>query len=153
MKKFFALFLCVLLAVLMSGCSLDYSNQADEGCFSFAYGDKAAFVTAYRWDGTDEAMTIVIPEEYDGRRIESVGGFFGRGLPMPFSVDISACFPEDALLDSAEVTAIDETVQLNFTLVVPKRISDVKFEESQWIVSKDGKTVEYDVSICTEYVN
>lgn len=149
MKKIFALMLCVLLAVLMCGCSLDYSQQGSEGSFSFAYGKKKAFVTEYRWDGSEENMTIAIPEEYDGRTVVAVGGFYGRGLPMPFTVDLSGYFPED--IQWADDAAVpDETVELYFTLILPKSVEDVSWEGGSWVTEEEGKIVAYEVHIATQ---
>lgn len=154
MKKLFICLLCILPIFILCGCSLDFSETADEGDFSFAYGNKAAFVTEYRWDGTEAGMTVRIPERYNGLKVVSVGGFFGRGLPMPFSVDISAFF-EDGVqwVDPAETEHIDEEIALDFMLILPKQIGpdDVLLAESQWAVQKDGKTIAYTVNIGIEY--
>lgn len=154
MKKLFPLVLGVLLVVLMCSCSLDYSEQADEGNFSYAYGKKTAFVTCYRWDGTEEGRTIVIPEEYDGRRVVAVGGFFGRGLPMPFTVDISGYFPEDVRwVTASEAGAADETIKLDFTLVLPDRTEEIRIADSEWMTEEEGKIIEYMVCVYTEYAD
>lgn len=153
MKKFHTLVLCILMITMMWGCSLDYSEQADEGMFSYAYGKKSAFVTEYRWDGTEEGMTVLIPEEYDGRKIVSVGGTFGRGLPMPFTVDISRGLPKDAkTVDFAEEEKVDETKELNFTLIISKQVEDVETGDDAYIiVEEDGKIIKYEIKISIKH--
>ena len=152
-NKSFILITCILLlSGLLCGCSLDFSEQADEGCFSFAYGKKAAFVTEYRWDGTEKGMTVIIPESYHGLPVVSVGGFFGRGLPMPFTLNIWDCFDDVRWAETDEIGTADETVALVFTLVVPEGIDDedIRLEALEWTqaaVEADGKTVEYRISI------
>ena len=152
MKRFFISVLCITLVFLLCACSLNFSEQADDGCFSYAYGKKSAFVTEYRWNGTEEGMTVVIPESYNDLPVVSVGGFFGRGLPMPFVLNISDCFENVQWTDADEIKSIDETVNLNFILIIPEGIDedDVKLAEwewSQYAVAPDGKTTEYKMSI------
>ena len=137
---------------VLCGCSLDFSEQADEGCFSYAYGKKAAFVNEYRWDGTEEGMTVIIPENYNGLPVVSVGGFFGRGLPMPFTLNISDHFGDVQWMTDDEIESVDETADLDFTLVIPESIDDedIKLAECEWsqfAADKDGKITEYKVSI------
>ena len=152
MKRTILLLLCLLMLALLCGCSLDFSQQADDGAFSYAYGNKAAFVNEYRWDGTEEGLTAVIPDSYNGLPVVSVGGFFGRGLPMPFSIDCSDFFPDDVqFAEDPEIESIDETFELLFTLILPDHISldDVKIDETEWsqYVIEDGKVTEYEFVI------
>ena len=157
MKKVIVLLLYLLPVFLLCGCSLDFSEQAEEGSFSYAYGKKAAFITEYRWDGTEEGKTVVIPERINGLKVVSVGGFFGRGLPMPFYVDISDYFADDVQWKyPAEINSADETVELAFTLILPEQIGydDVTvtdWEWSEWAAAENGKTVEYQISIDIGY--
>lgn len=149
-KKLPALLLCLLLPLLLGSCSLDFSELADDGAFSYAYGNKTAFVTEYRWDGTEAGRTVRIPAQWNGKKIVSVGGYFGRGLPMPFTVDVSAYFPQDAqFADGVSPENAEETAALDFTLLLPAGLSaeDVKAERSAWVVWEDGKTVACTVGI------
>ena len=151
MKKIIALVLSVLMLAALCGCSLDYSEQADEGAFSFAYGKKSAFVSEYRWDGSEEGKTIIIPESFGGLKVVSVGGYFGRGLPMPFYVDCSGNLADGLKsLDPAVVNGADETVETVFTLVIPEGIEDVNLMYSEWSVfaeDENGKVFEYKYTI------
>ena len=152
MKKSFILVLCIMLLCLLCGCSLDYSKQADDGCFSYAYGKKSAFVSEYRWDGTEEGLTVNIPESYKGLPVVSVGGFFGRGLPMPFTLNFSDGFGDVQWVEVDTIKSADEIIELNFTLNIPKGIDteDINLAEWQWsqvAIGQDGKITEYKVSI------
>lgn len=46
---------------------------------------KRAFVGQCVWDGTDGAE-LVIPDEVDGCRVTALGGYYGRGVTVPFCV-------------------------------------------------------------------
>ena len=149
-KKLPALLLCLLLPLLLGGCSLDFSELADDGALSYAYGSRSAFVTEYRWDGTEAGRTVRIPAQWNGKKIVSVGGYFGRGLPMPFTVDVSAHFPQDVLFaDGVSPENAEETAALDFTLLLPAGLSaeDVKAEPSSWVAWEDGRAVAYAVGI------
>ena len=156
MRRTFLLILSILLLALLCGCSLDFSQQADDGAFSYAYGDKEAFVNEYRWDGSEEGLTIYIPDSFNGLPVVSVGGFFGRGLPMPFSIDCSAFFPDNVqFAEESEIESIDETTEFSFTLIIPDKISSDELkigaaEWSQYVIEKDGKVIEYRFGIDIE---
>ncbi len=159
MKKICLGLVCILILILTCGCSTDFSQQAEEGDFSFAYGKKSAFVTEYRWDGTEEGKTILIPASYNDLKVVSVGGFFGRGLAMPFSVDISGFFGADVQWVEPDDAfgSPEETVELNFTLVLPEGLDeeDVSIagaEEARWILEEEGKITEYKVCITLDYL-
>mgnify|MGYP003297850299 CR=1 FL=1 len=46
----------------------------------------------YEWDGNEENMTITIPDEVDGKKVNSLGGTVGRGAPVRFDI----VMPDDA---------------------------------------------------------
>ncbi len=50
--------------------------------------ERDAVPSIYEWDGDMEKLTITIPDEYEGIKINSLSGFVGRGAPVNFYVDI-----------------------------------------------------------------
>ncbi len=148
--------LCLLSVFILWGCSTDYSEWGQEGNFTFAYGDKTAFVTEYRWDGTAEGTNIVLPESYEGRKVVAIGGYFGRGLPTPFTVDISAYFGDDVeLAELDEGVAPDKTIQLAFHLILPKDFEPEEYliQPTEYLVKEDGMIVRYYTSTVATYAN
>ncbi len=138
--------------LLLCACSFEFSEQARDGDLLYEYGNKKAFVARYYWDGRDETRTVVIPQKYEGRKLVSVGGFAGRGLPMPFYVDITRYFPEDTVfLKNVDDEDISEVRELQFTLILPGSIEDVHLAFSESVVEEDGKLIEYRVNVETEY--
>lgn len=128
------LFIVVILAVealCISGCSLDYTDQADMGAFSLAYGKRQAFINEYRWDGSEENRVIRIPEEYEGRKVTALGGYFGRGLPMPFYIDMQEVYGNgktESDWGSQDYTVdADEIIYEDFTLILGAGIKDVEY--------------------------
>ena len=103
MKKLLAVFLSVLICFTFSGCSMlfDYQSEAINN-FDIGYSKilNEAFVSSYNWDGTEDTMNIVIPEEYRGIPITSLGGYFGRGVPCAFGVDLTESY-QKSLCDEA----------------------------------------------------
>ena len=97
MKKLSIRILPVLLAacliLLTASCSswdwsLKYSRTAQENNMEFGLNPegKEAFVAACLFDGTEEGRRFVIPDTVEGCTVFKMGGYFGRGLPMPFYI-------------------------------------------------------------------
>ena len=136
MKKLFVAFLCFITCLSLTGCSLlfDYQNDAIDN-FDIGYSKvlNEAFVSSYNWDGTDDTKKIVIPEEYNGIKINALGGYYGRGVPCAFGVDLPDSYLND-LCDEVnqwvcsdiyeDVESVD-TIYLNFDLHISKNIEQI----------------------------
>ena len=136
MKKLLISLMCFVTCFTFTGCSLlfDYQNDAIDN-FDIGYSDvlNEAFVSSYNWDGTDETKKIVIPEEYDGIKINALGGYYGRGVPCAFGVDLPDSYLND-LCDEVnqwfcsdiyeDVESVD-TIYLNFDLHISKNIEQI----------------------------
>lgn len=137
------------VAFILQGCTtaLSFSDTADNGEFKYAMSDKEAFVTVYHWDGTEEGKKIDIPAQIDGKKVVSVGGFFGRGLPMPFQIDTAEAFddiPGEWLNQLPEGKTADETIPLVFTVNVPSGIEIKNYNVFTNYNSNDGKITAYE---------
>ena len=93
MKTLPFLLLAACLMLTASSCSrwdwsLKYSRTAQEKNMEFGLNPegKEAFVAACLWDGTEEGRRFVIPDTVEGCTVFKMGGYFGRGLPMPFYI-------------------------------------------------------------------
>ena len=136
MKKLYVAFLCFITCLSLTGCSLlfDYQNDAIDN-FDIGYSKvlNEAFVSSYNWDGTDDTKKIVIPEEYNGIKINALGGYYGRGVPCAFGVDLPDSYLND-LCDEVnqwvcsdiyeDVESVD-TIYLNFDLHISKNIEQI----------------------------
>ena len=107
MKKLSAILLILLMMVSLSSCmgdwSLNYSDTVTTDGWDIALDrdGKMAFAAAYVWDGSEEGRRIRIPDIVEGCTVFKLGGYFGRGLPMPFSVVMPAG-PRESVIPAGE---------------------------------------------------
>lgn len=143
----------VVATVFLAGCALEYSDTEKDGDFRYAVAKKKAFVSEYFWDGTEENMTIVIPKSYDEKDIVSVGGVFGRGLPMPFRINIEDFVEEDMgkgaeEIESYDVEDVDREVELDFLVLYKGELEeDNNFGDYSCYYTLNGNVTEYDITI------
>ncbi len=148
-----ACFFAVLWA--MSGCSLFYHGVFDgESGFYLCYSDlhKDCFVGEYAWDGTEDGKTIFLPETYKNYPVTKLGGYFGRGVPMPFHVELP--LHADYVTDVEPEDAPDwypngyEVVDMTFTLVVGENLREVYYTNNPYFAQEnsDGSYTLYRVS-------
>ena len=157
MKKMIALLLSFVLLAGLSACgswdwSLNYSKKVEEGGFDIALNPEgnAAFAAACAWDGTDEGRRIVIPDVVQGCTVFKLGGYFGRGLPMPFYVAVPADQTEPAPTnESGEPTGetkAERTEEILFTLVIGPYLEEIANVRESWdftVDEADGTRVTY----------
>ena len=128
MKKLAALILAAAMILALSACgdwSLNYEKTVSVNGFDFGLdtGRKKAFAAAYLWDGTDEGRRIVIPDEAEGCEVFKLGGYYGRGLPMPFYVAVPSD-PKESSIPSGEEGG-PETREILFTLVFGPKLTEI----------------------------
>lgn len=104
MKKTVAFLVVLCLSFSLCSCSLwyDHVNNAI-GAFDVGYSKykSKAFLANYNWDGSEEGMNIVTPDDYNGVIITGLGGYYGRGVPSPFTITLS---PEAKIQLCSEAT-------------------------------------------------
>lgn len=136
MKKRIVVFLSIFICLTFTGCSLlfDFRSDAmDDFDIGYSKALKEAFVSSYNWDGIDENKNIVIPEEYNGMKITALGGYFGRGVPCAFGVQLPESYLNNLCSESNEWFISDayeyiesvDTVYLNFNLHISKNIENI----------------------------
>ena len=96
MRKFLAILLCISFIFCLSGCffdevSLFYSDFAEvDGLYvGINKISNCCFVGDYRCPVYTENFEIIIPDDYEGMPIKRIGGYFGRGVPTPFSISLA----------------------------------------------------------------
>ena len=79
--------LALLLTFSLCGCSLLYEYTGGV-VFDLGYSKtlNKAFFADYNWDGTEEGMSIILPDRYNKTIITGLGGYTGRGYPSPFRI-------------------------------------------------------------------
>lgn len=86
-----AAILLILLSVFFSfcGCSLLYditTIDTDWGSMAIGYSNVLRQSFAGPMTCNTQSIKITVPDEYDGMKITGLGGYFGRGVPTPFSI-------------------------------------------------------------------
>lgn len=121
----------------------------------------------YSWDGNTDDMTVIIPDKYENMKINSLGGYYGTGVPVLFFVEIpKKLHPTVTSVTESEecIGGTEKAVTYNFTVKLGKNIkylenfcykeyyedgdNDVVYiieynyecsEDNKWYYSKDGK--------------
>lgn len=95
MRKFLAILLFACLTLYFSGCffensSLFYSNIAEIDGFRIVINktSNCCFVGRYNCTEYAENLEITIPDDHEGMPIKRIGGYYGRGVPAPFSISL-----------------------------------------------------------------
>ena len=147
MRKIFAVILSICLTFCLSGCffeevSLLYSDGVKIDGFYVGINktSKCCFVGNYSCTEYTENLEITIPDNYEGMPIKRIGGYFGRGVPMPFSVSLADLYmnaPEDSIfaaIFSGDINKLEIIKNENyviedvvFTLNIGKNIEIVEF--------------------------
>lgn len=107
-------FCCLLLAFLcisfLSQCSLMYSDKKNLSSDNLSYYNhtifRSCFAGNYTWPSEEEYAELDIPDECEGYRVTSLGGYIGSGGPCPFMVqmpDTRSIYSEGTLPDNAKI--------------------------------------------------
>ena len=59
--------------------------EKDHVLFFLRKDGREAFASAYRWDGTGDAIDYTIPDTVQGARVTAIGGFVGTLKKAPYS--------------------------------------------------------------------
>lgn len=160
MKKAFS-FSLVIIVFLLSGCCMFYESETQDNFILYEnkHGDDC-FLGTYIWDGSDDGKKIIIPDEYNGKAITSLGGYYGRGVPVGFDIDISEFYsPSDEYIVWSEVANPNENnteiIYIDFELTIGKNITEVNNRLSldySLLKIKDSEPVCYRAYIPRFYV-
>lgn len=131
MKRILSIALIFIIAFSLFSCSRNYAERY-YGDFTICENTKGddCFAVSYLWDGSEDNMVISIPESYNDKNIDALGGYVGIGNPVPFFVD----FRQDVFTDCTFIPNYEAWRNLSFT------------EENSQIIYLDF-TLELDESI------
>lgn len=178
MKKAITLLLALVMMLLL--CSCTYCERAEEGCFDILYGSYLPFqmrwnpdgacVHIYTWDGDESNTDIVIPDKYKDYKIKKLGGYYGSGLPSPFTIDVTTwmdmhddnedihsngclAVPYDMFDDYSDEWS--EIVYHDFNLYIGKNIDSVYGNPCAMVYTIDGVKTAYcpRVTVCCDEEN
>lgn len=165
----FALYaLCALLFMTLilsiNGCpnekyAMQYKKSAEKDGFYIAINktENCCFVGEYVCDEYIKNMEITIPDHYEGIPVKRIGGYFGRGVPSPFSISVAGLYmnaPDESEFDSVYTGDIhnlgieeDYTVEeLKFTLNIGKNVdtvANVSMNDYYPHINEDGSITFY----------
>ena len=152
MKRISRIIPLLISLLLFGGCTmaLCYSETVDEGPWTAALYREGneAFVSEYKWDGTEEGLRIE-PGEVEGCLVTRYGGFFGRGLPMPFYITI----PDAVSVSESDIPGDAPVEDLTFTMVISKTIIEVytgDLEGFFYLEDEDGNLNYYRLLVDVE---
>lgn len=131
MKKWKGLILILLLFLLIcfvvisfSKCCASFSEASimyrericvDDQNYTLHSFKKVCFADAYYWDGSEDRMLVNVPDECNGYKVTSLGGFAGTGVPSPFGIQIPNTdmgYEEDLLPENAVVHPLCFTIHI-----------------------------------------
>lgn len=151
MKKVYVFLLLAFVFLLSSCTTYDESTVLDSVDYRLSNMYHEAFASYYYWDGTEEWLSIVIPDEVDDYKVTSLGGFYGTGYPMPFMIE----FPESYQIEGiwahpSEMTYPNEYVmnKLTFHVTLGAHVKEAKKTIENGVyysVSEDSSDMLYEV--------
>ncbi len=144
MKKLYAFIISIVFVVCLSGCfveeiSVFYTDLGEKDGFTIAVNEtgNCCFVSQYNCTEYTENQEILIPDEYEGTPITRIGGYYGKGGPMPFVISVSELYmnaPEESryhTVFSGDISKFDFPDEYNvenlvFNLNMGKNIEVIK---------------------------
>lgn len=136
MKKLMFLIIFVMIFSL-TGCSQFYDLETDavDG-WDVGYSDfyEDAYLGVYNWDGSQENVNIVVPEEYKGYKATKLGGYSGSGYPSMVKIE-----PTD---DAKKLLCSDATEWYHISHISKIENYNIKFVTFNVHVSKNIKEIK-----------
>ena len=155
---------CLIIPVLEE-TSLLYTESVTANGFRIGVNRiaKVCYAAGYECTAHTEKLGITIPDEYDGVPVKRIGGFYGRGLPQPFSLSYAELYmnaPEDSEYASVfsgehlqyvddEFSVVDIPVVLNIGENI-ETIDYVDMNKYYPHVNDDGSIIFYHITV---YIN
>lgn len=152
--KTIAIIILCLACLPLVGCFYSFEESSD-GRFIFGVSDmkKDAFCIGCEWSGGDKEF--VIPDEFMGYKVTTLGGYTGRGYPCPFAVhvDLSEIYPGDGTdfcqKDIDGYQPEDEYDVLTFSIHLGANLTELDYLNGKMYIvrhiEKEDGSVEEDV--------
>lgn len=144
MKRFTFIMILFAMTLGLSGCILEetsflYTNRTSIDNFEIVVNNTAncCFVGPYTCIKYDKNYEITIPDYYNEYPITRIGGYYGKGLPNPFHVNVSEQFmnaPEGSRYDV--ICYIDGN---DFNIADPYTVQELTFILN---IGENIKTIE-----------
>ena len=142
----------LLVGTLMTVTYSGWSQLEEDEDFLIYYHKWTGnvLVADYFWDGDENNMIVTIPDETDGKKIKSLGGFIGRGVPVSFYINLPDSVEKrgeynftvklgENIKSAYRFLYSDEFTDINGDLVCVINYYYEVSEDNKWIYSKDGK--------------
>ncbi|MBQ2943654.1 MAG: hypothetical protein IJD93_03005 [Ruminococcus sp.] len=158
MKRLLAFIFALIVMFSFTGCklledlSLLYAESVYVENLHICINDTAGccFAGPYTCEEYTYGMEITIPDEYEGKPIKHIGGYYGRGFPTPFYFGIDALHISSSDEENyIEISTIDEVgykiVDLPYVLNIGKNVDSIVYVENEYYthIEDDGSVVYY----------
>lgn len=119
-------------------CCLTYDcTQVNNIIFGYSKIEKSAFIGGITYHEGEE-KNIILPEKYNSITIKDLGGYFGRGVPTPFGIQIiiSPDYPYEEIYNTLEEYIYDSDLkwwddyEVNnyfFTITLPSKLKNITY--------------------------
>lgn len=160
MKRILAFVFALVILLSFTGCeflegmSYLYNDSVKIDNLRICINDTAdcCFAGPYTCEEYTQDMEITIPDEYEGKPVKRIGGYYARGVPTPFCIDISDLYlnaPEGSEYHQTVYSTVDEAqykvVDLPFVLNIGKNVDSIVYVENEYYpyIEEDGSVVYY----------
>lgn len=152
MKRLIAFIFAILVLFSFCGCelledlSLLYVGSVYVDNLHICINETAdcCFAGSYTCNEYTYGMEITIPDEYEGKPIKHIGGYYGRGVPTPFYFDISSASTNDMVYSTVD-EAQYEVMDLPYVLNIGKNVDTIVYVVNRYYpnIEEDGSVVFY----------
>ena len=151
-KKISLAFLALFMACCTfsaCNCSLAFDKDKTVDRVQYCYGkfSSYAFCWGYEWGWDCDNMRFSVADTVEGHRVEELGGYAGRGVPIAFMVYFKISNSSGTWDDSLPYGSTAEIVPLTFTAEIGSalRKSTLRRDHYYYYDGEKERTGELDV--------
>lgn len=136
--------------LFLSSCCLtyDYINE-DKYDVGYSNIEKRAYIGSIYAD--DDNCQIELPNEYNDIKIKDLGGYFGRGVPCPFSISLKSDFFDNEIESCADYglflsnyNKYDEIIDIHVYVTLPTYLEKIVYTSKEvYVANHDNKLIAY----------
>lgn len=139
----------IVTLIVFSNCSCvieynsDNTKRVDGVAYVFNSIRKTCFAADYQWDEKEKNITINIPDEVDGYKVESLGGFVDIGGRYPFA--IYPPYDENAAFSESEEETEEDIVyeKIPVTIRLGKNVKELQLIDMQGYYEGEENTYKF----------